>query len=63
MLLTYELYYLVILYCELTLNIVVSPADESSLHLKRSVDCSTLRDDGKIYTIFTELHGKKCTGI
>jgi hypothetical protein len=56
--LTYELYDLVLLECELTLNIVVSPEDESSLLLRRCVVCLTLSDEAKIYTTFKELHGK-----
>ena len=56
--LTYEFYYLALLDCELILNIVLSPADESSLLLKRCVECLTLSDDGKVYTIVKELHGK-----
>lgn len=58
MFITYELYYLALLDCELILHIVVSPVDESSLFLKHCVDCLKLSDDGKVDTIVKELHGK-----
>ena len=45
---THKFYGLVLLDCELTLNIVVSPEEDSSLLSKRCVACSALGDDGKV---------------
>ena len=61
--LIYELYYLALLDCGLILKFVVSPADESSLLLKLCVECLTLSDDGNIYAIVKELHGKSVLAV
>jgi len=59
----HKFYGLDLLDYEFILNIVVSPEDESSLLLKRCVECSTLGDDGKSsntckwFDAFTSLRG------
>lgn len=60
---THKFYGLVLLDCEVALNVVVSSEHERNLLLKRCVECSALGDDGKgssTYTwfhAFTSLHG------